>query len=120
MKTSVNVYDFRNAFMDSDLYKDNFSFDGLKALYNYLVEIEKSTGEELDLDVIGFCCDFNEYTSADEAARECFTYEGMVYDEEGNETMTADEVEAKAVEFLENEGVLVARLENGGVIVHGV
>lgn len=111
------MYSFRSAFMESDTFKDNFSAEGLKALFEYLEEIEEATGQEMEFDMVAIACDFSEYTSADEAARECFTYEGMVYDEDGNETMTADEVEAKAVEFLVNDGVLVARLENGGVIV---
>jgi len=40
---------------------DQFSFDGLKALYEYLTELEESIGEEIELDVIALCCDYSEH-----------------------------------------------------------
>lgn len=42
---------------------DNFSYGGLKVLFNYLNDLESDTGEEYELDVIGICCDFSEYES---------------------------------------------------------
>ena len=33
----------------------------VQALYQWLEEYEEGTGEELELDVIGLCCDFTEY-----------------------------------------------------------
>ena len=63
MKTSVNLYDFRNAFQR--IRPENFSYDGLEALYNYLAEIEDSTGDEIELDVIALCCDYSEMTIED-------------------------------------------------------
>ena len=32
----VSVYDFRDRFLSSDTYKNNFSYEGLTALYDYL------------------------------------------------------------------------------------
>ena len=61
MKRAVNMYDFERAFKDCD--RDNFSYDGLKALFEYLEEYEDSTGEEVELDVIALCCDYTEYES---------------------------------------------------------
>lgn len=43
------------------LRPDNFTTEGLSALYNHLVEYEQDTGHELELDVIALCCDFTEY-----------------------------------------------------------
>ena len=55
------MYDFERAFKDFD--RDNFSYDGLKALFEYLEEYEDDTGEELELDVIALCCEYAEYDS---------------------------------------------------------
>ena len=60
MKRTVNVYDFRQAFVDYDR-AENFSYAGLEALFEYLVSLEEDTGEEMELDVIGICCEFSEY-----------------------------------------------------------
>ena len=69
MKTSVNVYEFRDAFRAYDR-QDQFSHAGLGALFDYLEEYEDSCDTEVELDVIALCCDFAEYDSATEAAGE--------------------------------------------------
>jgi hypothetical protein len=61
MKTTVSKYDFERAFADADR-KENFSYEGLAVLFDYLEELEASTGEELELDVIALCCDYYEST----------------------------------------------------------
>ena len=45
---------------------NNFTYEGLIALYDYLEEYEDSTGEQIELDVIGICCEYNEYESLEE------------------------------------------------------
>ena len=64
MKQSINMYDFERAFKNFE--RDNFSYDGLKALFEYLEEYEEGTGEEVELDVIALCCDYMEYDSLNE------------------------------------------------------
>jgi hypothetical protein len=65
MRRTVNVHDFRQAFVDYDR-AENFSYAGLEALFEYLVSLEEDTGEEMELDVIGICCDFSEYENIKE------------------------------------------------------
>ena len=65
MKRTVNVYDFRQAFVDYNR-AENFSYAGLGALFEYLVSLEEDTGEEMELDVIGICSDFSEYENIKE------------------------------------------------------
>lgn len=115
MKTNVSIYDFRDAFKRSDTYKDNFSYEGLEALYNYLIELEESTGEELNFDMVGIACEYAEYKNAIEAASEYFEFEGMKYNEDGDEEETADEVEKKALEFLNNRTQVIEF--DGGIII---
>ena len=62
MKKTINFYDFERAF-SSDTYQDHFSYEGKKALFEYLEEYEDSTGEQIELDIVALCCDFAEYES---------------------------------------------------------
>ena len=62
------MYDFERAFKNFE--RDNFSYDGLKALFEYLEEYEEGTGEEIELDVIALCCDYTEYDSLNEYNRD--------------------------------------------------
>ena len=64
MKTTVNLYDFRDAFVRMGR-KENFSYEGLEALFDHLEELEDSTGQEMELDVIALCCDYTEYTASE-------------------------------------------------------
>ena len=64
MKQRINEYDFRRAF--EQLRPDQFSYQGLGALFDYFEEIEDSIGEEIELDVIGICCEYTEYEDLSE------------------------------------------------------
>lgn len=69
MKTTVNLNDFRDAFQKMGR-GDDFSLEGLKALFDYFVEQEQATGEEMELDVIAICCDYTEYDNLEAMIRE--------------------------------------------------
>ena len=60
MKTTVNLYEFRDAFRRAE--RNNFSYEGLGILFEGLEEYEEDTGEEMEIDVIALCCDFSEMT----------------------------------------------------------
>ena len=59
MKTNVNFYEFRNWFNQNR--PDNFSADGLVALFDYFEQYEAESGIELEFDPIAICCEYNEY-----------------------------------------------------------
>ena len=59
MHQTVNVYQFRDAFSHAGL-QDNFSYEALDILFDYLEEYEEASGTPMELDVIALCCDFNE------------------------------------------------------------
>ena len=65
MKQSVNLYDFHNAFREADR-ENQFSYEGREALFEYLECYEEDTGEEIELDVISLCCDYEEYENVAE------------------------------------------------------
>ena len=68
MKQTVNLHGFMGDF--NSIRPDNFSYDGLEALYNYLLSLEEDTGSEIELDVIAICCDFTEYENIEEYLKE--------------------------------------------------
>lgn len=58
MKNTVDLYQFRNEFQS--IRPNNFSYEGLSVLFDYLEELESDSGVEMELDVIALCCDFSE------------------------------------------------------------
>lgn len=48
----------------------NFGYDGLRALYSYLEGLSEDTGEPLEVDVIGLCCEFARYETLEDFQRE--------------------------------------------------
>ena len=91
MKQTLNAYDFERAFVTAGR-KDQFSYDGKKALFEYLEAFEEDTGEEIELDVIALCCDYSEYESAIECARD--------HPFDIDEDLDEDEQEEAALDYL--------------------
>jgi len=64
MYKTITFSEFCDSFSDS--YKNNFSYEGKRALFEYLEEYEESTGEDIELDIIAICCDYTEYENLKE------------------------------------------------------
>ena len=62
MKQSINEHKFRDAFHKMGR-GEQFSYDGLTALYDYLEQLEYNKDTEMELDVIALCCEYAEYDS---------------------------------------------------------
>ena len=75
MKTTVNIYQFRNEF--EQIRPNNFTYDGLTALFDYLEEYEESCNTEVELDVIALCCEFTEYVDLAEIQQNYTDIESM-------------------------------------------
>lgn len=58
MKQSVNLSTFVDAFRVHGRY-DQFGYDALEVLFEYLEQLEEDTGEELELVVIALCCEYS-------------------------------------------------------------
>lgn len=60
--STVSQSQFIDAFMRNEMRKDQFSYDGLKALYSYLWDYsEQRLDYHVEFDVVALCCDFREY-----------------------------------------------------------
>ena len=93
MKTTVNLYQFRDAFRS--IRPDNFSYEGLEILFEYLEQLGDDIGEEIELDVIAICCDFSEDTPSTIAEQ---------YNIEAGED---DDLEYIVQTWLEDEGLYI-------------
>jgi hypothetical protein len=58
---TIDIYDFRAAFTDYDR-NNEFSYEGLGALFDWLSEMANDCTEPYELDVIALCCEFTEYS----------------------------------------------------------
>lgn len=63
MKTTVTLFDFRDAFRQCGR-QDQFSYEALELLFDYFEELEDSTGQEIELDPIAICCEYSEDSPA--------------------------------------------------------
>ena len=82
MKTTLSVYDFRDAFIRAGR-KDQFSYEALGLIYDYLEEIDS----DYDLDVIGLCCELSEDTPQSIAEYYSIDLTDCLYEEEILETV---------------------------------
>jgi len=65
MYQEINFSSFCDAFAEMNR-KDQFTYEGKQALFDYLEEYEESTGEKIELDVIALCCEYTEYENLEE------------------------------------------------------
>jgi len=98
MKTTVYFSDFCDYF--NKIRPDNFSYKGLRILFDYLEE----TDEDFELDVIELCCDFSESDYLTIAEQ---------YDIELDPEMDEDYQKQQVIEHLEGEGAYVGDSING-------
>lgn len=107
MKTSVNFSQFCDAFRAADR-NENFSYEGKRALFDYLEQYEEDCGCDVELDVIALCCEYAE-RDVEELISD---YSIDVSEAEGDE----DEIEAIVEEYLHNNTMLVGKLDNGSFV----
>jgi hypothetical protein len=64
MISTISQYDFVDAF--KSLRPNNFSYEGLLALFDWFEMLEEDCDQKIELDVIAICCDFSEYENLKE------------------------------------------------------
>lgn len=109
MKATIGINEFRRAFEDHGR-GSQYSHEGLGLLFEYLQNLEDSTGEEMELDVVGICCDWSEYESAVAAVLDMTNWRP-------DKSVDEDEQEAQALEYLRECSNIIDWLDSGGVIV---
>jgi len=102
MKTTVSEFQFVDSFRLCGR-ESQFSVPARRALFEYIEEYENSIAEELTLDPIGLCCEWAEYPSALEAAKDYGFKDGI------------DSKDESALEWLENRTQVVEF--DGGLVI---
>jgi hypothetical protein len=90
MKTTITLNDFVNC----DALTNNFSYDGLVALFDYLEDYENDTGTTIEFDSIAIRCEFSEYATIVKA------YEN--YQDDGQ-----DLTELEIIEWLQDRTLVI-------------
>ena len=110
----ITRMDFIDAF--KAVRPDNFTYEGLQALYNYLDNLSDEINQPLELDVIAICCDYSQYETAWEAMEQYQPEDMPTVDEEDIDLIELSEKqEALALEWL-NDNTTVITFK-GGVII---
>lgn len=63
IKKTVSESEFIDSFLKSDTYKNNFTYDGLVALYEHLEQLSEDIEQDIEFDMIALCCEFTEFNS---------------------------------------------------------
>lgn len=114
MHITVDSFMFADAFRRMGR-EDQFSREALEALFEYIENYEEDTGSSVELDVVGLCCEFTEYTTAVEAASDYgFTTELEAEDYEDVESYE-DAKEEEALEWLQDRTEVISF--DGGLII---
>lgn len=97
MKKTINFHEFSEGFRA--IRPDNFTYEGLRALFDYLENYEEEMGEKIEFDVIALCCDYSEYSDIEEFQHNY-----------GEEYETIEDIE---------ERTTVIRIDNDSFIIQG-
>ena len=62
----VTEHSFIDAFRNSELRKEQFSYEALKELFEYYDNLAEDTGEPIQFDMVAICCEWAEYDSLEE------------------------------------------------------
>jgi hypothetical protein len=118
MKTTLNTSDITRALKSDE--NAAWSWNGAKALAEYLEEYEEATGEEMEMDLCAIRCDFSESTSLQDWLMEhhgaetlafALQYSGIDLDGDEDE----NEIDELIRSYIQDHGTLIEF--DGGVIV---
>jgi len=112
MKTSVDFYDFRKAFERCDR-ANQFSSEGLSVLFDYLEQYEEETGEDIELDVIALCCEYQESTFAEVANEYSLVID---YDDCTDEEERAELLKSEVLDYLNEHTSVCGEVSDDSVI----
>jgi hypothetical protein len=108
MKKILNTYDIANELLADE--NADWSRAGAFALAEYLENLEEDSWVDMELDVVAIRCEFNEYSTALEAALEYLSMDEIVQRRD-----EIDNLEGSALEYL-HENTMVYEFD-GGLIV---
>lgn len=99
MKTSVSFSQFVDAFRLMGR-ESQFTYDGKRALYDYLENYESQTGAEVSLVVIALCCEYTEYENFEEFKKDYSDIENFAELEENTMVISTGKYQDEESPFL--------------------
>jgi len=90
---TVTETDFVDAF-NTEERKEQFTHEARRALFTYYDQLADDCDIPMQFDMIGVCCDWSEYDSAEEAAAECITD----WQDDTDDALSALEYETTVIE----------------------
>lgn len=109
----VDENDFIRAFYDYGRAEQMGGRPGLRALFEFMDELSEEG--DIELDVIAICCDYSQYDSSLEAAKEMSRFEEDEREEWEDEDDYNERVESEALDYLRDNTTVIEF--DGGVIV---
>ena len=88
MIRTINEYEFTQDLLNDEYA--NWSYDGTKALFDYLTELEEDTGEQIEFNRVALRCDFSEYDNLEDILSQ---YDGINTLEDLQDNTTVIEVQ---------------------------
>jgi hypothetical protein len=107
MKQTVYLNDFRDAFQK--MRPNNFSYEGLEILYDYLEEFYSDASTELELDVIALCCEYSESTY-EEIAKD--------YNIGKDEDLNPEDIPQAVIDYLNDNTTILGELKDGQTLIY--
>ena len=109
MKQTINFTTFANTFQNSSR-KDQFSYEALELIFDYIEQYESETGEEIEFDTIAICCEWSESTPENivrdykievEDITEDYTLTNFVIDYLNDETIVAGVTDSGSIVYVQ-------------------
>lgn len=108
MIQTLRLSDFTNAFRNSDR-AEQFSYHALELIFDYIEDYERDTGEKVEFDLIGLCCEWSEDTPEEIARSYDIDLEGKegaaalmhVYEYLNDETQVAGVTDAGTIVYVQ-------------------
>jgi len=85
---TLSKHSFMDAFKQSSR-KDQFSYQALSAIFEYLEDYSDSTGEPVELDIVGICCEWSEAHWSDIAREYSIDLNDFAEDEDNDSRIEA-------------------------------
>ena len=96
MYDTINFNTFNDWFVE--LRPNNFSYDGRKALFDHLEQLEDELDQKIKFDPIAFCCEYSEYENIQKFWED--------YSQEDYPTMEKIQDNTSVIEFGKNSFII--------------
>ena len=114
MIQEITFNSFCDAFPESR--QDSFTYEGKRALFDYLNSYEEDTGQKVELDIVALCCEYNEYDNLSDYLKDYSTdIEQEDFKDEG--VLDVEEYDKAVLEEIRNKTTLIEKEGSSGFII---